>query len=214
MHVHRLVPHAVALSSEKLLPDLPLCAGRQLGFSPCTQYHRALSDFYKAAKMNVMLSVLPQRELGAEARAALVAMILEAGEVNPDTLSALIDRAIGFVFARIDGALVGVGAIKRPYDSHRRDVFSWAKCGLDPTEFPFELGWIYVKPEAQGNRIASQLVEKLMPLTNGERVYATSRVNNHRMHSSLKRFGFNAVGTPYDSRQNQPKIQLFVRFEN
>jgi len=38
-------------------------------------------------------------------------MVLEAGEVNPNTLPGLIDRALALAFARLDGALVGVGAI-------------------------------------------------------------------------------------------------------
>lgn len=159
---------------------------------------------------DVSLNVLPPGEVSAEDRAAFEEMVLEAGEVNPNTLPGLIDGALALAFARLDGALVGVGAIKRPYGSHRGDVFKWAKSDLDPKQFPFELGWVYVKPAAQGRRIASRLVEKLMPVLNGARVYATSRVNNYRMHSSLKRFGFKPVGVPYPSKQNEPEIQLFV----
>ena len=46
----------------------------------------------------------------------------------------------------------------------------------------------------------------------GARVYATSTVNNDRMHSSLKRFGFKPVGVPYPSKQNEPGFScLYVR---
>jgi ribosomal protein S18 acetylase RimI-like enzyme len=159
---------------------------------------------------NVALSVLPPGEVSDEDRAAFEEMVLEAGEVNPNSLSGLIDRALALAFARIDGALVGVGAIKQPFGSHRAHVFKWAKSDLDPKQFPFELGWVYVKSSARGSRIASRLVEKLMPALKGARVYATSRVNNDRMHSSLKRFGFQPVGVPYPSQQNEPEIQLFV----
>lgn len=79
---------------------------------------------------DVALDVLPPGEVSAEDRAAFEEMVLEAGEVNPNTLLGLIDRALALVFARLDGALVGGGAIKRPYGSHRGDVFKWAKCDL------------------------------------------------------------------------------------
>jgi GNAT superfamily N-acetyltransferase len=156
-----------------------------------------------------VIALLP-REASAEERAAFEQMVLEAGEVNPDTLPGLIDRALALAFVRLDGTLVAVGAIKRPYSEHRGHVFTWAKSKIDPKQFEFELGWIYVKPAAQGKRIASRIVEKLMPVLNGALVYATSRVNNDRMHSSLKRFGFQPVGIPYPSKQNEPHIQLFI----
>lgn len=156
------------------------------------------------------VSVLSPGAVSAEERVAFQQMVFEGGEVNPNTLPSLVDRALALAFARLDGTLVGVGAIKRPYESHRKDVFTWAMADLDPTQFEFELGWVYVSPSCRGKRIASRLVEKLMPVLIRAPVYATSRVDNERMHASLKRFGFKQVGVPYPSKQNEPEIQLFV----
>lgn len=159
---------------------------------------------------SVVVNVLPLREVSPEERALFEQMVLEGGEVNPKTLPGLVARALVLAFARLDRVLVGVGAIKRPYDSHRGDVFEWAKAELDPTQFEFELGWVYVNASGRNRRLASRLVEKLMPSLNGASVYATSRVDNTRMHASLTRFGFKRVGVPYSSKQNEPEIQLFV----
>ncbi len=160
---------------------------------------------------SVVITVLPPSKVGAAERTAFEKMVLEGGEVDPKTLPGLVGRALVLAFVRLDGELVGVGAIKRPYESHRDDVFSWAKAEHDPTQFEFELGWVYVNAAGRNKRIASQLVEELMPSLNGACVYATSRVNNERMHASLRRFGFSRAGIPYPSKQNDPKIQLFVR---
>src|SRR5690348_1731849 len=119
----------------------------------------------------VAFSVFAPAEISPEDRAAFEQMVLEAGEVDPQTLPGLIDRALALAFARLNGALVGVGAIKRPYSGHRGHVFSWAKSKLDPKQFEFELGWVYVKPAAQNRRIASRLVDQLMPALNGAQVY-------------------------------------------
>jgi ribosomal protein S18 acetylase RimI-like enzyme len=159
---------------------------------------------------SVSVSVLPPSQIAASERASFKQMILEGGEVNPKTLSGLIDRALALAFIWVDGALVGVGAIKRPYKSHRHDVFQYAKVEYDPMQFEFELGWVYVNKASRNRRLASRLVEALMPSLNGARVYATSRVDNARMHESLQRFGFKQVGTPYPSKQSEPEIQLFV----
>ncbi len=160
--------------------------------------------------LSVVVSVLPLRNVSAGERALFEQMVLEGGEVNPKTLPGLIDRALVLAFARLDGVLVGVGAIKRPYVSHRGDVFEWAQAELDSTKFEFELGWVYVNVSGRNRRLASRLVEELMLSLNGASVYATSRVDNERMHASLKRFGFKRVGVPYPSKQNEPEIQLFV----
>ena len=41
-------------------------------------------------------------------------LVRERGEVDPDTLPGLVDRAEALAAARKDGSLVGVGTIKQP----------------------------------------------------------------------------------------------------
>jgi RimJ/RimL family protein N-acetyltransferase len=80
----------------------------------------------------------------------------------------------------------------------------------NPEQFEFELGWVYVRPSARGKGVASALVESLVSSLNGACAYATSRVDNERMHAALKRFGFVPVGVPYPSQLNEPSIQLLL----
>ena len=103
-----------------------------------------------------------------------------------------------------------VGAVKRPNTDYRAGVFAKADVKQEPAQFEFELGWVYVHPSARGRGLASALVGVLVPTLHGARAYATSRVNNERMHASLKRFGFKPVGIPYPSQLNEPEIQLFL----
>lgn len=142
-------------------------------------------------------------------RAAFVKQVCEGGEVNPNTLPALVDRAVALAMARKDGSLVGVGAIKRPNLSHRGHVFKAAKVDLLPDAL--ELGWVFVQPATRGLGISAMIVEALVPYVGATRVYATSRVDNVPMHATLNRFGFKSVGVPYPSKQNNTPIQLFVR---
>ncbi len=71
--------------------------------------------------------------------------------------------------------------------------------------------WLRPPSQARGRRLATKLAEKLLPSLRGEAVYATSSVNNVRMHASLYRVGFRIEGVPYPSKINEPLIQLFVR---
>jgi GNAT superfamily N-acetyltransferase len=156
------------------------------------------------------ISARSPTECSAADIAAFKQLVKEGGEVDPATLPALIDRALVLVTAHLQGQLVGVGAIKRPYDGHRARVFEKAKSLLDPTEFEFEFGWFYVRPAARGNGLASKLVQALMPALAGLAAYSTSRTNNVRMHASLLRAGFVPEGAPYRSNLNDQEIQLFI----
>ncbi|MBI4290780.1 MAG: GNAT family N-acetyltransferase [Betaproteobacteria bacterium] len=147
----------------------------------------------------------------AAALAKFEVLVREGGEVDPNTIHALIERALSLAFVKSPSSLVGVGAIKRPNPSYRNRVFRSASSALNAGHFEFELGWVYVRPSAQGHRLASRLVQKLMPTLKGAAVYATSRVNNERMHASLVRGGFRQEGPSYPSKLNEPEIQLFVR---
>lgn len=160
---------------------------------------------------SIVMSVCPPKSCSADQLTAFKRMVIEGGEVSRATLATLVDRALVIAFARAAGVLVGVGAIKRPHDTHRKRVFLGAKSLLNPSHFDFELGWVCVDSAHRGKGLASRLVESLTLSLKGAAVYATSRVNNDRMHSSLRRFGFKTEGLPYPSRVNAPEIQLFVR---
>ena len=156
------------------------------------------------------ISAQSPKEYSAEDIAAFMQMVKEGGEVDPATLPAFVDRALVLVTAHLHGRLVGIGAIKRPYDEYRARVFAKAKSLLDPTKFEFELGWFYISPAARGNGLASELVQALMPALASRAAYSTSRTNNDRMHASLRRAGFVPEGAPYPSNMNDQEIQLLI----
>lgn len=151
------------------------------------------------------------RACGAPALEEFQALVLEGGEVDPISLPGLVKAAPVLAVAKSGNTLVGVGGIKRPNSSYRNRVFKSARAQLNARDFEFELGWVYVRPAAQGNRLASRLVQQLMLPLHGVAVYATSRVNNSRMHASLARVEFRREGTPYPSKMNEPELALFVR---
>lgn len=159
----------------------------------------------------VTIDVFPPTGLSTLERSGFEQLVLSGGQVNPATLASLITGALAIALAKSDGELVGVGAVKRPNKSYARGVFQKAKVSLTPEQFPFELGWVFVAEAGRGMRLASRIVEGLMPAVQGVGSYATSSVSNEKMHSSLRRFGFQKVGTPYASVQNEGDIQLFVR---
>jgi len=139
-------------------------------------------------------------------------MVVGAGEVDPATLPDLYATAFVLGIARSANRVVGIGALKRPFAGHRRNVFRSAKSRLAPEAFAYELGWFHVLPDFQGNHISSRLVGQLIPWIRGESAYATSRLDNERMHSALIKHGsFVAEGSAFPSSRGPVPLQLFVR---
>lgn len=139
-------------------------------------------------------------------------MVQATGEVNPRTFPALYQRARSVCFARIEGEIAGVGALKRPNPGHRTEVFDRAEATLLPDRFSYELGWFHVDEAFKGRRISSQMVGALLEQSDGESVYATSRINNHPMHAALTGHGgFVRVGIDYPSSRGDVPLCLFVR---
>jgi hypothetical protein len=151
-------------------------------------------------------------KVDAENTALFKRTVLDTGEVNLETLSALYQRAHNVCFARLDGQLAGVGALKRPYAKHRAKVFKQSKSELDPKLFSYELGWFHVLNRFKGRHISSHIVEQVMKHADDAPVYATSRVNNGPMHSALiAHGGFVREGSEYPSEQGDVPLCLFVR---
>jgi GNAT superfamily N-acetyltransferase len=139
-------------------------------------------------------------------------MVLEGGEVNPQTLPGLMKGAHSLGFARLRSDIVGIGALKRPFEVHRAKVFTQAQATVSPEAFPFELGCLYVRPEARGQRVASALVNNLVLSGKNAGIYATSRNNNDPMHAALAKEGFERHGLPFPSvRKGVAPLLLFVR---
>lgn len=143
--------------------------------------------------------------------AALKALVLEGGEVDPNGLRRRIARAERLAFAFFDHNLAGVGALKHPNTAYRASVFAKSNSSRAPSAFPLELGWVCVKSEYRGRGISGLLLQELMATVRDRNVFATSRTDNTVMHRSLNHSGFLREGTAYASGVRACKLQLFVR---
>lgn len=188
------------------------------------QVLRHIKDINSTLLFNVFKVALPEHlitleisclrpgQVDIESEELFKQTVIAAGEVNPDTLPALYRRARVICFGRLHGELAGVGALKRPYAKHRARVFEQAKSTLDPQIFDYEIGWFHVLERFKGLGISSHMVEQLMPYRNRAHVYATSRIDNHPMHSALTRHGgFVREGSEYPSEHGGVPLCLFVR---
>ncbi|WP_132466226.1 GNAT family N-acetyltransferase [Rhodovulum marinum] len=158
----------------------------------------------------VDIRVLSPKQCSSETLDAFCELVRAGGEVQPAGLSARVERAAFLAFAHEPEGLVGVAALKNPYQDYRAGVFK--KAGSARAEdYPYELGWVYVVPAARGRSVSALLVQALFE-HGAAGVYATSRTLNTAMHRTLSRANFKVSGRPYFSAEHPgEEIALFLR---
>jgi predicted GNAT family N-acyltransferase len=141
-------------------------------------------------------------------------IIVEADEVQTESLRSLISRAVSLVFLYSDsGELAGIAAVKRPNEGYKRKVFTRAHSPENPHHYDYELGWVVIRENYRGNYLSRYLVEAALRVVDGAKIYATTRTTNVAMLRTNERYGFRVSGEPYPSsrRGDNYELLLFVR---
>ncbi|MCW2337494.1 GNAT superfamily N-acetyltransferase [Sphingobium sp. B2D3A] len=143
--------------------------------------------------------------LSPSEKEAFAAFVAAAGEVNPDTLPGLVDRAAALVMLRQGDTIIGTAAIKTPFTAHRRGEFEKATVSQQADAFPLELGWIVVHPDHRRQGHARTLVAAAVEAVPTSGLYATTKTD--QMQPILEENGFIVQGEPYQSLLN-PAVML------
>jgi hypothetical protein len=149
--------------------------------------------------------------LSAPEFATFIALVRAGGEVIVQGLPERVLSARALVLCRVEGLLVGIGALKQPQASYQRRIGSESGFPLPAAEFPYELGWVYVSAGERGKGLSFSIAQAALSASSGAGVFATSRTDNLPMHRSLEKLGFLPSGQPFVSGRGKHSLQLFVR---
>lgn len=149
------------------------------------------------------------RECSPQELAEFKALVLEGGEVAPEGLDGRVRRAAVLAFLVDEGAILGVAGLKEPGAGYRAKVAKGAQASVPADRYPFELGWVFVSSGIRGGK-SKMLCDALISRAHGCGIFATSRVNNPRMHATLQAKGFKRTGAEWPSGQNPANLALFL----
>jgi len=87
-------------------------------------------------------------------RVLFSALVRQGGEVGENTLATNLKAAKVLVFGKIAGEVLGIAALKRPQASYRNRIGGKAGVEIGPAGYPYELGYVFLLPEAQGKKLS------------------------------------------------------------
>ena len=136
-------------------------------------------------------------------------LVLEGDEVISQGLRQRIERAEKLLFVK-DNALIGVGAIKRPYNNYKNNVFKKAGVPELADNYSYELGWIYTSISARGKGVGRKIMEAIINLVGNSGCFATTREGNDAMHYLFSQYSFEKLGKSYKSDNADYLLALYV----
>lgn len=138
-------------------------------------------------------------------------LILKGDEVNPQTLPNRLSESALIAFIVDNDIIIATATIKKPLDSYKKKVFANSKSNLSITDFPFELGYVMVDENRREGKLASQLCRELSKIFLSQNLFATTRTDNLRMQSILRKNYYTEIGIQYPNRTNTAFLKLFIK---
>jgi GNAT superfamily N-acetyltransferase len=149
-------------------------------------------------------------ELSVSELARFSELVVEGGEVGGTALATNMANARILVMLMHGDTMRGVAALKCPQDSYRKRVSERTGVEISLTEYPFELGYIYIQSELQGRGLSHKLVGLSLEHDDAQGVFATARTNNEPMRATLAKAGFGAAGAEYLGHRKR-RLGLLLR---
>jgi GNAT superfamily N-acetyltransferase len=175
----------------------------------CKKYRAYLNG---EVRMAIEIRSGPGSSFSVSDQEAFIALVLSGDEVPEHTLRTNVPCAEALIFLHDDGNLHGVAALKVPQPSYRDHIRRKSGTAVPSAAFPLELGYILVAPAALRRGHSRRLVDEALRVADARGVFATSRADNHFMHKTLVKSGFEPTGQAYPSKQRPgTSIQLFLR---
>lgn len=162
--------------------------------------------------MKVEYELLSRDQVTDQVRQVFADALKSQGKVRGPLLEKA-GRCKHLCIARVDGKVVGIGAIKVKTESD----FSATKANLSDVgpAFSWELGYLFTEPAYKGQGIAKYICRLLMDAYGNENLMASTELGaNPAMVHILEGLGFKHYGTPWKSDIHGNFLGLFLKFRS
>jgi GNAT superfamily N-acetyltransferase len=138
-------------------------------------------------------------------------MVRKGGEVSATMLAAGLRRAEWLFEAAREGRVIGIAALKRPFQNYRSKICRHSGTEVPVAAYPYEVGYIFVAENERGKGHSQRLIQAVIENSAQSGLFATVRTENGPMRHVLEKFGFRTAGIPYRSERGDYELVLYLR---
>lgn len=139
-----------------------------------------------------------------------VKLVREGGAVDARSVDNKLPRADKIAFIERSAKMVAVAALKRADPDYAAKLSSDERSGYKIGGDIPELGYVAVSETYRGLHLSSRVVQTILADSSGQ-LFATT--TNQKMKSILATNGFRWVGKPWQGKQAEEKLSLWIRVE-
>lgn len=142
---------------------------------------------------------------------AFINVAVKGGEVMERDIERGAKHARCLLWIDESGTPLAVAALKKPFESYRKNIIDKSGAALPTAQFPYEFGYAYTEEKHRRRGYGKELLEKALEVASPDGVYATLRADNDSMCSLLKKNSFIPSGHEYDSTNRDAKIVIYAK---
>jgi hypothetical protein len=147
-------------------------------------------------------------ELSNEELTCCATILRDGKAVDIDQARRQLPRACAVAILRLEGTVVGLGAVKSPRPNYARQIASDEKSGIAFDPAMHELGYTAVLEQHQGKGGSGQIVGSLLREFPGP-LWATTY--NEAMKKTLKKHEFKRSGTAWLKKDRMECLSLWIK---
>ena len=151
------------------------------------------------------------REMITEDQNEIKSLIIKGNEANNSLVEGRLYTSALTAYFKDNNRIIATSTIKIPEVSYTNTIFNKASVKLNPLDYIFELGYVFVDLNYRNKKLASTLCSELVQKFKTENLFSTTRTDNLGMQSILDTLGFIPNGNPYPSINQEKLLRIYIK---
>ena len=151
------------------------------------------------------------REIITEDQNKIKSLIIKGNEANNNLVEDRLYTSALTAYFKDNNKIIATSTIKMPKVSYINTIFDKALSKLDPLDYIFELGYVFVDLDYRNQKLASTLCSELVQRFKTENLFSTTRTDNLGMQSILDTLGFIPNGNTYPSTIQDKLLSVYIK---
>ena len=151
------------------------------------------------------------REMITEDQNEIKSLIIKGNEANNNLVEDRLYTSALTAYFKDNNRIIATSTIKMPEVSYINTIFDKALSKLDPLDYVFELGYVFVDLNYRNKKLASTLCFELVQKFKTENLFSTTRTDNLGMQSILDTLGFIPNGNTYPSINQEKLLRIYTK---